>query len=180
MSRHDCSTGLAKRLLNDFQNSMVQKSNQHGLGFGALMALPVEQKPCLIEYGTTDFQPEFKEGNLFYVSMGSGQLLADPFLAFVSRVLWQSTMPTVQTAKFGVYWTLSHTIQLAPGGVGGPPRIATLERIEGHWTAREQPDLQEHQQYIGELEKHIGSFALNTIADAKSEAPPVAPSLPTG
>jgi hypothetical protein len=43
---------------------------------------------------TYDFQPEIKRGKLFFVSMGSGQPLADPFLAFVKRVLWKDqTVP---------------------------------------------------------------------------------------
>jgi hypothetical protein len=64
---------------------------------------------------TYDFQPEIKRGKLFFVSMGSGQPLADPFLAFVKRVLWKDQTPTVDAAKIGVYWALSHTIDCASG-----------------------------------------------------------------
>jgi hypothetical protein len=79
---------------------------QLGLQFGALIGAYLEQAPRLVEFGSMDFQPEFKEGKLFFVSAGSGQLLADPFLAFVSRVLWKGMMPTVELARFGVYCDL--------------------------------------------------------------------------
>ena len=64
-SRHDCITNLSRRVLMDFGNSFVQPNPQFGLGFGALVAAPIGGEPCLIEYGSTDFQPEVKEDRLF-------------------------------------------------------------------------------------------------------------------
>src|SRR4051812_15520193 len=156
---HECKTNISRRLLTDFETNKVQIHPQAGLRFGALIAAAIKDAPCLIEYSTTDFQPEVKEGNLYYVAMGSGQVLAEPFLAFVSRVLWRGTMPTVKVGRFGVHWVLDHTLKLAPGGVGGPIHIAILEKKDGRWAASEIPDLQEHEEYITELESHIGSFA---------------------
>jgi hypothetical protein len=72
---------------------------------------------------------------------------------------------------------LDHTIKLSPGGVGGPPKIAILQKNGNDWRAEELPDLQEHQQYISELEGYIGGFARKTIEEAATESPPVAPSL---
>jgi hypothetical protein len=136
------------------------------------MAAAVKDGPFLAEFGTTDFQPEIKTGKLFFVSMGSGQMLADPFLAFVCRVLWDSKMPDVDRGKFGVYWVLAHTIKLAPGQVGPPIRLATLRQAKGVWVAEEQ-DTQESAQYIDELEKHIGGFAPQaTIEEATVEPVP--------
>jgi hypothetical protein len=37
-------------------------------------------------------------------------------------------MPTVDQARFGVYWVLDHTIKLAPGGVGGPIKMSELPK----------------------------------------------------
>jgi hypothetical protein len=143
-----------------------------GLRFGALIAAVHNDQAFLTEYATTDFQPEIKQGNLFYVSMGSGQLLADPFLAFVSRVMWKNVVPTVDEARFGVYWVLDHTIKLAPGKVGPPIRLAALRRINGAWTAKEQ-DTQEAAQYVSELEDYIRGFAPQApIEEAKAEPVP--------
>lgn len=100
--RRECVTNISRRLITDFQNSVVQVQPGRGLEFGALIAAIHGGDPFLVEYDTIKFQPEIKEGNIFFVSMGSGQMLADPFLAFVSRVMWKGVMPTVADAKFGV------------------------------------------------------------------------------
>jgi predicted proteasome-type protease len=170
-----CPANISSRLIKDFQNSMVSLHPQSGFGFGAIMAAALKGEPCLVEFGTSDFQPELKEGNVFFVSLGSGQFLADPFLAFVKRVLWKDRMPTVEQARFGVYWVLDHTIKLAPGGVGGPIKLASLIKKDDNWVVEEMQDMQEAAQYINELESHIGDFALSKINDAESVAPPPAP-----
>jgi hypothetical protein len=91
----DATTNISKRLLTDLQESRAPSWPQDGLRFGGLMAAAVKDGPFLAEFGTTDFQAEMKTGKIFFGSMGSGQMLADPFLAFVCRVLWKSEMPTV-------------------------------------------------------------------------------------
>jgi hypothetical protein len=165
-------TNISRRVLNDFQNSFVPTYGNDGLRFGALVAAVHNNEPFLVEYATTDFQPEIKQGNLCFVSMGSGQLLADPFLAFVNRVMWRNSIPTVDMATFGVYWVLSHTINLAPGKVGPPIRLATLRKVDGAWIAKEQ-DTQEAGEYISELEGHIAGFAPQApIEAAKAEPVP--------
>jgi hypothetical protein len=166
----DSLCGISTRVLADFQKSMVTTYGNDGLRFGALMAVVINNEPFLVEYGTTDFQPEIKDGNLFYVSMGSGQVLADPFLQFVSRVMWGNKMPTVDDAQFGVYWVLNHTLQLAPGKVGPPIRLTTLRQIEGKWVASEE-DVQQANEYVTALEKHIGGFANQAPIEAEQAEP---------
>jgi 20S proteasome alpha/beta subunit len=170
----ECTANISKRFLTDLVGSMAQIGGQNGVGFGALIAAHLKDGPILIEYGTNDFQPEIKTEKLFFVSMGSGQVLADPFLAFVSKVLWKSKMPTVDEAKLGVYWVLDHTIKLAPGKVGPPLRLATLRITEGKWIAAEQ-DTQEFAQYVEELENHIGEFIRAPIEEARATSPPSVP-----
>jgi hypothetical protein len=168
----EATVNIPKRFLPEVQESNATKWGNDGLRFGALMAAAVKDGPFLAEFGTTDFQPEIKTGKLFFVSMGSGQMLADPFLAFVCRVLWDNKMPDVDHGKFGVYWVLAHTIKLASGHVGPPIRLATLRQTQGAWVAAEQ-DTQESAQYIDELEKHIGGFAPQaTIEEATVEPLP--------
>jgi hypothetical protein len=119
-----------------------------------------------------------KEANLF--SIGSGQALADPFLAFVARMLWGSTRPSVERAKFGVCRALDHTIKHTPRGAGGYIRLAEFREIKGAWVAREIEEAQEDAQYITAPETHIADFALKPAATAPQvEAPPAAPVLPS-
>ncbi len=150
-----CSGKIARAALEDFQNTGVPMTPQHGLNFGALMGIVLEDKPFLIEFGTTDFQPEIKKDRLFYVAIGSGQLLADPFLAFVSRVLWNGEEPDVNLAKMGVYWVLDHTIKYAPGGVGEPIILGVIRRSGSEWKTEIAADTQEQAQFIAELEANL-------------------------
>jgi hypothetical protein len=45
--------------------------------------------------------------------------------------------PTVDEARFGVYWVRDHTINLAPGKVGPPTRLTALGRVNGAWIVRQ-------------------------------------------
>ena len=166
LAKTEAAGNISKRLIGDLQTTFHPIHPHHGIGFGALIAVEIKGEPCLVEYATNNFQPEFKEGKLFYVSMGSGQALADPFLAFVSKVLWKGVEPNVRLGKFGVYWTLLHTITLAPGTVGHPIKIATLENREGRWQASVAEDNGEAAQYISELESRIGDNLSQTIDSA--------------
>jgi hypothetical protein len=129
------------------------------------------------EFGLLDFQPEIRKERLHFVSMGSGQLLTDPFLAFVSRVLWGSEPPNVQMGALGLYWVLSHTIQYAPGGVGKPIKIAVLKKEKGDWVARsvEGDELQEAEQHVAEIEKLIRGYPAAIVEAAKASPPPTPP-----
>jgi hypothetical protein len=171
--QRECITNISRRLLTDFEQSKVHVHAQGGLRFGALIAAIHGGQPFLVEYDTANFQPEIKEGKIFFVSMGSGQMLADPFLAFVARVMWGGKMPTIADAKFGVFWALKHAVTLAPGGVGGPIIIATLRQNNGAWAATEMTENQELEQYISDLENHIGSFAQKAIQEAAAVPIPV-------
>lgn len=171
----EASTNISRRLLIDFNNSCVPTHPHHGLGFGAMIAAPIKGEPCLVEYATNNFQPEFKKDKLFYVSMGSGQPLADPFLAFVSRVLWKDELPDLELGKFGVYWTLSHTIRLAPGMVGPPIKIAVLREDNGAWVASLSEETQEAAQFVAGLEERIGQKFAAPVTEA--DVSPV-PELP--
>jgi hypothetical protein len=175
-ARWDCLKGITAEAVRDFQSTGVPQTTQSGFGYGALLAAPLEDHACLVEFGLPDMQPEVKSGKLNFVSMGSGQVLADPFLAFASRVLWGESTPDVRTAMFGVYWALSHTISIAPGGVGGPIKIATLRRKKGQWAAElmEETELQEHAQHIAQIEARIGDYP-KTVLEAATASPPPAP-----
>lgn len=172
---HECTANISKRFIADCQGSMTPFHHQYGYGCGALIAGHIKGAPRLIEFGITDFQAELKDGNLFFVSMGSGQTLAEPFMAFVARVLWKQQVPTVDEAKFGVYWALEHTIKHAPGGVGHPIKLAALRSQDGKWVASEIVDTQEAAQYVNELEAKIGEFAREAIDQAKVASLPAPP-----
>jgi hypothetical protein len=175
----ECVREISRATLKNFEHTGVQRQPPHqgGLHFGSLMAAPLDGAAQLVEFGTLDFQPEIKKDRLHFVSMGSGQVLADPFLAFVSRVLWEGKPPDVQMGAFGLYWVLSHTIQYAPGGVGKPIKIAVLKKEKGDWIARsvEGDELQEPEQHVAEIEKLIARYPRQSIEAATGTPPPDPP-----
>lgn len=162
------SCALATAGLNDFRQTGA------GAGqYGALFAAYADNGPQLIEFAATDFQPEMKTAKTNFVAMGSGQTLAEPFMAFVSRVLWKGTTPDVKTALFGVWWALNHTLTCAPGFVGPPISIAVLEDVGG-WKSRliSSEELGEQSEHIKEIEHRIASYSLDLLAGETAAAVP--------
>ncbi len=121
-----------------------------------LVALSVQGQPELIQF---DYQchPEWTTAELPFVSIGSGEAIADPFLAWIRFVFWRRRLPTLAEGRFAVYWTLTHAIRTAPGGIGPPIQMATLERTQDSLTARElsEAELKEHGEAISEYEDAI-------------------------
>lgn len=150
LAKYLCAQGV-----NDFGSTNATKGT-----YGALVAAPIDDQGQLIEFATTDFQPELKNDKMNFVSMGSGQMLAEPFLSFVSRTFWNSRIPDLKSAIFGVYWALWHTIQCAPGGVGHPIVLATLAKEKKGWEAHLISDdqLGEQAQHMALIEERIGQY----------------------
>jgi hypothetical protein len=173
----DCLRGLSAAGVNDFRSTGTPQTPQQGFGYGAMIAAPISNQPELAEFGLLDFQPERKIGSQHFVTMGSGQLLADPFMAFVNRVLWNGVQPDVKTGMFGVYWALEHACEYAPQGVGKPIKLATLRRENGQWNAKiiEQAELQEQSEHISAIEARIGRYPAEIISEAKTETLPEPP-----
>lgn len=173
----DCARHLARAAIGDFQQTGVPYNPASGWGYGALVAAPHENRPELVEFGTQDFQPEIKSERLHFVSMGSGQMLAEPFMGFISRVIWGEQVPDVRTAMFGVYWALNHAIQMSPGGVGEPIRLATLRQEGNDWVARllEPEELEEQAQHIAAIEERIADYPLSVFRQAAAEPVPAPP-----
>ncbi|TGD95862.1 hypothetical protein [Methylobacterium nonmethylotrophicum] len=173
----ECGTSIAALARHEFTTSGVHFSPGAGLDFGAMVAAPIRDAPELIEFNTFDLQPERKTRRRHWVAMGAGQTLADPFLAFVSRVLWDGREPTVAAATVGLCWAIEHAIHYAPGGVGPPVRLAVLRREAGEWRATllEDDALQEPRQHIAEIEKRIGFYASDGLAAAPPPPPPPPP-----
>ena len=107
-----------------------------------------------------------------FVSIGSGDFQADPFLAFVKRVVWNDKQPkAIDDGVFGVLWALQHVIEVNAGlGVGGRPVIATLQRLDGIWEAdiMKGPRLDQNLQRIREAEIAVRTFLDELYADESS------------
>lgn len=153
---------LSQRAIADFAFTQANKGQ-----FGALVAFTCKDKqPHLCEFSTNDFQPEFKEiSRLWYVAMGSGQALAEPFIAFVRDVFWEKDIPNIQDGIFAAYWTLAHTIQLNAGGINGPISIATLRCVDGSFQAKvfDEEELAEHKDNISAIKNRLRDYRQEII-----------------
>lgn len=131
-----------------------------GIGLGAIVGYPVNQKPHLCEYALQSFQPEMKTDKNWFVSMGNHQKITDAFLGYLKDIFWASGPPSLQDGVFAATWTLEHVIALNTGGVNGPIRIAVLESKEGKARARllEDSELDQHKQNVAEAKDHMRKF----------------------
>ena len=98
----EASKQLAKRAIEDLAFTHSKPGT-----YSALVGFSIQKQPYLCEFAKTDFQPEFKDKGIWYVSMGSGQPITDPFLALMRSVFWKDGLPTVQDATFAV--TFGHS-----------------------------------------------------------------------
>lgn len=91
----------------------------------SLISMPVANKFHLFQF---DFNgaPEHATGDLPFVALGSGQAIADPFLALLKRLLWPNQEPTLAEGRLAAVWTIDHVRRTTPGGVGGDIQLATL------------------------------------------------------
>ena len=114
--------------------------------------------------------------DLPFVAIGSGQGIADPFLAFVRRIFWPKGCPSISDALFSVIWTLRHAIDTNPGGVADPIQIVVLEK-KGDWQAREltDPEIEQHVEAVRDAEKSLvewRSQLSTTPTGASPQQPP--------
>lgn len=167
--RVDVARQLSANAVNDFAATGAGKGQ-----YGALVAAPIDDVGCLIEFAVADFQPEIKSTKLNFVAMGSGQMLAEPFVSFVARTFWQDRMPDVQSATFGVHWALAHTIRSAPGGVGEPIVIATLTKQKKGWCAEllSEETLGEQAQHMAAIEDLIANYREKLLEGVEAPPPP--------
>lgn len=128
---------------------------------GALVAFPNNKRPALVEFDLQSFQPEFKDENIWYVSMGSGQLIADPFLALMRRCFCENGLPKLSEGIFMTAWALDHTIEVNPGGIKDPLRIAVLKhQKKGQYKAYEltEDELAEHRNHVEEVYGYLAEY----------------------
>lgn len=123
----------------------------------SVIALPVKQKAYLFNF---DFNgaPERSSIDLPFIALGSGQPIADPFLAFLARIIWGSSQPDVKQGRLAAIWTINHVCRTNPGGVGGSIRLSTLMNQPNAQPQVEEAsdnDIQEHLQKIASAENAI-------------------------
>jgi len=157
--RELCALGI-----KDFISTNTPKG-----AYGSLIAFAANGRFNLCEFAVDDFQPEIKTDNIWYVAMGSGQNIGDPFLGLIRRIFWKDALPKISGGIFAVLWALEHVIDLNPGGIKGPPQMAVLENNKGNFCARMLGDneLAEHRDSVRGAEEHLEKY--KKILEGKSD-----------
>ncbi len=140
----------------------------------SIIAMPVDHKPYLFNF---DFNgsPERSTQELPFIALGSGQPIADPFLALLRRLLWSSTEPSVAEGRLAAVWAIDHVSRTNPGGVGGPIQLATLNSNAGGMPRvieASDADVQEHLQKVESTEQALVAELRGTGVDEATPAPP--------
>lgn len=147
---------LTKLLTEDLDYTHYYPLNNNKLNYTAIVAFESITGLTLCEFSGNGFQPELKEDNNRYVSIGSGQLLADPFLRFIDRVMWRNNKPNMKMAILSALWTLNHVIDSNPGGINGPPKISVLDiTAEDKIKQYSEDDLMEFNEAIDNYEETL-------------------------
>jgi hypothetical protein len=143
--------------------------------FGAMLAFPSQNSPFICMFDPEYFQPEFIEERLWYDSMGSAKPITDPFLALMRKAFWTSGPPLIYDAIFAVTWALEHAIEVNPGGVNEPIRIAVLEKHQDRLKARHlsNGELLEHKQNVSAAYDALRKFRVRQAAVTAADLPEV-------
>lgn len=138
----------------------------------SIVAMIVKHKPVLIQF---DFQgaSELANEGIPFIAVGSGQQLADPFLAFIRRIFWKDHLPNLNEGIFAALWTLNHAIEVNPGGVSKPIQVAVLKEDNGGCALElDESDYQEHYDAIKAAEDKLATFRDEIITSSIAEAVP--------
>lgn len=150
--------GLSAKAIEDFRSTAAPMGR-----YGALVAFPCKgNHPVgLCELTVENFQPELKTDRLWYVSMGSGQTVVDPFLGLMRNAFWEDGLPSHNDATFAVTWALQHAIDVNTGGVNGPIQVAVLSSDgKGKYCAKLLTDneLAGHQENVKGVIEHLREY----------------------
>ncbi len=168
---------VSQAAIQDFAETHAQilgRPRPNTVELGALLAGVHNSRPYLIEFETLTLQPEEKRADqLWFVSIGSGQTIADPFLGFLRRALCNAGPPSIATGRLLTAWTLDHVCDTNPGGVKEPWHIGVIERSGTDWRARmlNEAELLEHKQMVLAIEAEIAGAPERILSVAAPQIP---------
>jgi 20S proteasome alpha/beta subunit len=155
---------LSQRAVKDFQSTYTFFPHlPSGFNYGALVAYSIGDNYSLCEFDPIHFRPELKlpEQKFFFSTMGSGQVITDPFLALMRKIFWNPDPPTVAEAKFIITWALTHAIEVNTGGINGPIQMAAIRKNDkGRYSAAmiSDAEIREHSDMVESAESHLADF----------------------
>ncbi len=102
-------------------NEYVVSQSLLGIPFHGVLRLFMLDPECSL----TEITPD-----LAWAAIGSSRSTAEPFLAFIKKVLWDSGRPNVAQAELAAFWTLKHAIEYNAAGLSHPIQLTVMVRSE--------------------------------------------------
>lgn len=176
---------LRQELWQDIQPAIEQARVAGGLiGHAAagsaiatcVVSLQINHSHALIQLDQ-QCAPEAATDNLPFVAIGSGQAMADPFLAFLRSVFWKDRLPSLAEGTFAAVWTVQHAIDTMPGGVSDPMQVMQLGP-DGTVRELSEAELEEHRQNVSAALDHLRAFPAVLGGGAPGAVDVVAPPEP--
>ena len=164
----------------DVAQKVLGQAAQSSATAHTVVGLPCNGMPRLYQFDRQG-APEEATEDLPFVAIGSGQPIADPFLAFLRRIFWKDRLPNLSEGVFAALWTLLHAIETSPGFVSEPVQIVVLESAKkSAYQAREleEPELQEHREGIAHIEGNMADLRRQFTHAEESESPQSPPTPP--
>lgn len=149
---------LTREAKDDFASTGVKEGQ-----YGALVAFAADRQAHLCEFSTKDLQPELKDVRIWYCSLGSTQTITDSFLGLMRELFWKDGPPTVSEGIFAATWTLDHAVEVNPGGVNKPVRVAVLKPDKHNQLKAEilsEEVLDEHRQNVKGAKDALRAYCL--------------------
>jgi hypothetical protein len=116
-------------------------------------------------------------------TIGGAKAVADPFLAFLRKVLWEERVPDVALGELSAYWTMLHVAETCPGALTFPVQMVVIRREASgsiDIVERGERELTRVQQAIERGEEMIRrSLRTSAPGPEREEPPPVPPVPPT-
>ncbi len=167
-------TEIAKLVANLAINEFSSTQSPREL-YSALVGFSCNGESYLYEFsGPSNFQPEMKDPNdMWFASMGSGQTIADPFLALFRQIFWEAGPPNLQGGIFTALWALVHACEVNPGGIKEPIHICVIEGSGQKSKARKltSDELLEHRNMVASATSHFAEFKKILSGEIELPAP---------
>ena len=121
---------------------------------GSLLAAPFKDGLKLIEI-SPQVAVECMSDELPFISMGSGEPSADPFLGFLRKVYWPTGRPTLNDGVLAAYWTVQHAIDMKVSGVGFTADVFVVQPEGKGYVASQltEAQLAEHNEFMKSAEE---------------------------
>ena len=174
----DIGREISKHTRADFGETLSTEEALKLYPFTSLMAIHSksgdEVRAQLIEFVDILQQPEVKLKDNWFVSIGSGQKIADTLLGLMRKIYWDNQPPNLKGGIFMAHMALKLACDLASGGIAPPVKLATLSQTKkGEPIAREltEEELQESLSAVENALDYYRKFP-NLLHEGVKELPP--------